>query len=133
MSLKTVNTVLATLGALFIFYIGVSYVLIPEASAPSFGLPTWPSGDGGGFLVLKGIRDIVTGLILVVLMVARQRRALGWVMLAEAVIPFGDMTNILVHDGSTAAAFGVHGLTAATMVVVGLLILRETRKAPVSA
>ncbi|MFD1938754.1 hypothetical protein ACFSKW_45560 [Nonomuraea mangrovi] len=46
MSLKNINTVLATAGALFILYIGVSYVLTPETSAPNFGLPGWPSGDG---------------------------------------------------------------------------------------
>ncbi|TVT30856.1 DUF4267 domain-containing protein [Amycolatopsis rhizosphaerae] len=136
MSLKKINTVLAAAGILFILYIGMSYVLTPETTAPGFGLPSWPSGDGGGFLILKGIRDIVSGLVLSVLLLTGHRRALGWVLLVEALTPFGDMTNVLAHGGSATVAFGVHGLTAALVVITGLLTLRETRKvtaAPVPA
>jgi hypothetical protein len=129
MSLKKLNTVLATVGVLFTLYIGVSYVLTPETSAPNFGLPNWPSGDGDGFLILKGIRDIASGLVMGILLVTGHRRALGWVLLMEAVTPFGDMTNVLAHHGSMAAAFGIHGLTSALIVVTGLLTLRETSKA----
>lgn len=136
MLLKTVNTALTTAFVLFIFWFGTSFVVTPETIAPGFGLPSWPSGDGEGFLIVKGIRDIGGGLVLGVLLLTGQRRALGWVLLAEAFIPFGDMTNVLAHDGSAAAAFGVHCLTAVMMVITGLLILRETRKvtaAPASA
>ncbi len=128
MSLKTVNTALATAGVLFILYIGVSYLLTPQTSAPTFGLPQWPSGDGDGFLILKGIRDLVSGLALGVLLLTGHRRALGWVLLVEALTPFGDMTNVLAHGGSATVAFGVHGLTASLIVITGLLTLHETRK-----
>ncbi|ARF52944.1 DUF4267 domain-containing protein [Streptomyces gilvosporeus] len=136
MSLKTVNTALTTALVLFIFWFGVDFVVTPETVAPTFGLPSWPSGDGGGFLIVKGIRDIVGGLVLGVLLLTGQRRALGWVLLVEALIPIGDMTNVLAHHGSTTAAFGIHGLTAVLMVIMGLLTLRETREAnaaPVAA
>ncbi|MFC4058991.1 DUF4267 domain-containing protein [Planomonospora corallina] len=129
MSLKNVNTVLVTTAVLFVLYLGVSFVLTPETSAPGFGLPDWPSGDGGGFLTVKGIREIAMGLVIGVLLVTGHRRALGWVLLMEAVAPLGDMITVLAHRGSTAAAFGVHGLTSALIVATGLLILRETGKA----
>ncbi|WUI02575.1 DUF4267 domain-containing protein [Spirillospora sp. NBC_00431] len=129
MSLKNVNTVLATLGVMFVLYLGASFVLTPETSAPGVGLPNWPSGDGGGFLTMKGIRELSMGLVLGVLLVTGHRRALGWVLLMEAVAPFGDMINVLAHRGSMAAAFGVHGLTSALIALTGLLILRETGKA----
>ncbi|WP_216896556.1 DUF4267 domain-containing protein [Nocardia alni] len=136
MSLKTVNTTLTTAGILFILYIGVSYVLTPSTIAPGFGLPSWPSGDGDGFLILKGIRDIVSGVVLGVLLLTGHRRALGLVLLAEALTPVGDMTNVLAHGGSTAVAFGVHAPTAALIALTGLLTLRETGKlvaAPIPA
>ena len=38
-------------------------------------------------------------------------------MLIQALIPVGDMTLILVSKGSTKTAFGVHGLTAALMIL----------------
>ncbi|MFZ3598714.1 DUF4267 domain-containing protein [Streptomyces sp. BH104] len=129
MSLKHVNTVLVTAIALFVLYLGLSFIVTPETSTPGVGLPNWPSGDGGGFLVMKGIREFSMGLVVVVLLVTGHRRALGWVLLMEAVAPFGDMINVLAHHGSLAAAFGIHGLTSALIAVTGLLVLRETRGA----
>ncbi|MFG2089514.1 MULTISPECIES: DUF4267 domain-containing protein [unclassified Spirillospora] len=129
MSLKNINTVLATASVLFSLYLGMSFILTPETSAPGFGLPTWPSGDGGGFLNVKGNRELAMGLAMGVLLVTGQRRALGWVLLMVAVAPFGDMITVLAHHGSMAAAFGIHGLTSALIAVSGLLILRETSKA----
>jgi hypothetical protein len=129
MSLKNLNTVLATVVVLFTFYLGVSFVLTPETSAPGFGLPSWPSGDGGGFLIVKGSREISMGLGMGILLVTGHRRSLGWVVLMVAVAPFGDMLTVLAHHGSMAAAFGIHGLTSALIAVTGLLILRESGKA----
>ncbi|MEU4504016.1 DUF4267 domain-containing protein [Streptomyces sp. NPDC024089] len=129
MSLKNVNTVLASAGALFVLYLGLSFILTPETSTPGVGLPNWPEGDGDGFLVMKGIREFSMGLVIGILLVTGHRRALGWVLLMEAVAPFGDVINVLAHHGSVAAAFGIHGLTAALIAITGLLILRETGKA----
>ncbi|MEU1806713.1 DUF4267 domain-containing protein [Streptomyces sp. NPDC019937] len=128
MSLKKINTVLATVFILFILWFGTEYILSPETTAPGFGLPSWPSGDGGGFLIVKGIRDVVMALGLGILLVTGQRRALGSVLLVESLAAYGDMTTVLAHHGSVATAFGVHCLTATLMAVNGLLILRETRK-----
>ncbi|MGW8760925.1 DUF4267 domain-containing protein [Streptomyces sp. NPDC055815] len=127
MSLKKINTVLAATFILFILWFGSEFILIPETTAPTFGLPSWPSGDGGGFLVIKGIRDVVLALVLGVLLVTGHRRALGWALLVEAFAAYGDMATVLAHHGSVATALGVHCLTATLMVVNGLLILHETR------
>ncbi|QKG18589.1 DUF4267 domain-containing protein [Actinomadura verrucosospora] len=129
MSLKHINTALAIAVVLFTFYLGVSFLLSPGTQAPGFGLPSWPSGDGGGFLIVKGNRENAMGLMMGVLLVTGHRRALGWVLLMVAAAPFGDMITVLAHHGSMAAAFGIHGLTSALIAVTGLLILRETGKA----
>jgi hypothetical protein len=128
MSLKKINTALAAAFILFILWFGTEFILSPAATAPSYGFPSWPSGDGGGFLIIKGIRDVVLALVLGILLVTGHRRALGWVLLVEALAAYGDMTTVLAHHGSVATAFGVHGLTATLMVVNGLLMMRETRK-----
>ncbi|GAA3250976.1 DUF4267 domain-containing protein [Nonomuraea helvata] len=127
MSLKKINTVLAAAFILFILWFGSQYILSPETTAPTFGLPSWPSGDGGGFLITKGIRDVVMGLVLGILLVTGHRRALGWALLVEALAAYGDMTTVLAHHGSVATALSVHCLTATLMVVNGLLLMRETR------
>jgi hypothetical protein len=127
MTLKKINTVLAAAFTLFILWFGTEYILSPGTTAPSFGLPSWPSGDGDGFLVVKGVRDVVLALVLGILLVTGHRRALGWVLLVEALAAYGDMANVLAHHGSVATALGVHCLTATLMVLNGLLILLETR------
>ncbi|MFF8194858.1 DUF4267 domain-containing protein [Streptomyces bobili] len=129
MSLKKINTVLAATFILFILWFGSEYILSPETTAPGFGLTSWPSGDGDGFLIVKGIRDVVLALVLGVLLVTGHRRALSWALLVEALAAYGDMATVLAHDGSVATALGVHGLTATLMVVNGLLMMHETRQA----
>ncbi|MFI9598054.1 DUF4267 domain-containing protein [Nonomuraea sp. NPDC052265] len=126
MSLRKLNTALATGVVLFTLYLGLSFVLPLDTSFP--GLPNWPSGDSG-FPFVKGSREIAMGLAMGILLVTGHRRALGWVLLMVAAAPFGDMVNVVAHHGSTASAFGIHGLTSALIAVTGLLILRETSKA----
>ncbi|MFF2008434.1 DUF4267 domain-containing protein [Streptomyces sp. NPDC058195] len=129
MSLRNVTTILATACALFVLYLGLSFILAPEASTQGVGLPTWPAGSGDGFLIMKGTREFSMGLVIGILLLTGHRRALGWVLLTEAVAPFGDMLNVLAHHGSLAAAFGIHGLTSVLIAITGLLTLRETGKA----
>lgn len=128
MLLKKINTVLAAAFILFILWFGTEFIVSPETAAQGFGLPDVPSGDGGGFLVVKGVRDVVLALVLGVLLVTGHRRALGWALLVEAFAAYGDMTTVLAHQGSVATAFAVHCLTATLMAVNGLLVLRETSR-----
>ncbi len=122
-------TVLSLIGAAFILFVGVGYLIAPQSMSDSFGLPAAPEGPAEGFLNVKGVRDVVTGLILLALLASRQRRALGIATLTIALIPAGDMTTILIRHGSTSTALGVHGLTAVMVAVTGVLLLRETRRA----
>ena len=121
---KRIGDALTILIGLGIIYIGVEYVVAPADIAPGFGFPDWPAGDGGGFLRLKGVYDIVFGIAPLALLILKQRRALGIVMLAESLAPFGDATTVLSHGGSVAIALGVHAATAVAVVIAGLLQLR---------
>ncbi|MFI6445803.1 DUF4267 domain-containing protein [Kitasatospora sp. NPDC050543] len=116
---------LTVLIALGIGYVGIGYLLAPAGMAPNFGLPAWPHGDGDGFLNLKGIRDLVSGLVPLALLATGQRRALGWALLLEALTPLGDAVIVLSHGGSAATAYGVHGLTAAVVLTTAALLLTE--------
>ncbi|MFI6925826.1 DUF4267 domain-containing protein [Nonomuraea spiralis] len=126
-SRTTVGVVLAFVGALFIGYVGVSYLLAPQSMAPNFGLPSWPHGEGAGFLAVKGVRDLASGLVILAVLMTGNHRVLGWVMLAVALTPIGDMFIVLLSDGDPATAFGVHGATAAAVVLAGGLLLSGSR------
>ena len=56
-------------------------------------------------------------------MLTTDSRTVGIVLLVLAIIPFGDMSNILVSGGRKATAFSVHGVTCAVMLVIGLLLI----------
>jgi len=121
------NAILLTLAALLavgIMVIGCFYLASPERVLGSFGLkPPAPDADTRAWLRLKGIRDVASGLAVLTLMLTTDTRTVGIVLLVFAVIPFGDMSNILVSGGRKATAFSVHGVTCAMMLVVGLLLI----------
>ena len=103
---------LAGLVSLGIILIGCFYVLSPQRVVGSFGLkPPAPDADTRAWLRLKGVRDIATGLAMLTLMLTTDNRTVGLILLAFAVIPFGDMSNILVSGGRKVTAFSVHGVT----------------------
>lgn len=127
MNTSRIATALSLIGAAFILYIGISYLVAPEAAATGFGLPQWPTGEAAAFMNLKGVRDVACGALILALLATRQRFALGVGMLVLALIPIGDMATVLSYSGSAAAAFGIHGLTAGLVVLTGLLLINERR------
>ncbi|MGH2617787.1 MAG: DUF4267 domain-containing protein [Thermomicrobiales bacterium] len=82
---------ISVLMSLGIIGIGARYLVDPEASAATFGVPDWPRGDARAFLAVKGVRDIASGLLVLILLALGQRRALGWVLLAIAIVPAGEL------------------------------------------
>jgi hypothetical protein len=115
---------LAGLIALAIIVIGSFYLASPQRISGSFGLkPPATDADTLAWLRLKGIRDIASGLVVLTIMLTTGSRATGIVLLVFALIPFGDMSNILASGGSKSTAFSVHGVTCAVMLVVGFLLV----------
>lgn len=130
MSLRHLTTALAAAGAALILYVGLSYLFAPQATAPDFGVPTWPRQEGTAFLAVKGVRDVATGLVILALLLTGHRRALGWAMAAIAFVPVGDMVIVLNSGGAAATAYGVHGATALAVAVTAALLLRERPTRP---
>jgi hypothetical protein len=121
---NAIPLVVAALIAVGIIVIGCFYLVSPERISGTFGLkPPASDADTRAWLRPKGIRDVAAGLLVLTLMLTADRRSLGIALLVLAVIPFGDMSNILVSGGRKATAFSVHGVTCAVMLVVGLLLI----------
>jgi hypothetical protein len=129
LSRTTIGTALTTLTSAGIIYIGARYLAAPQASAATFGVPAWPHGEGDAFLSVKGVRDVVSGLVMLAVLAKGSRRTLGWAMLAESLTPIGDMLIVLNSGGKPAIAFGVHGATAAAVILAGALLVSGSRSA----
>ncbi|MBP2340018.1 hypothetical protein JOF41_006196 [Saccharothrix coeruleofusca] len=122
--LTTTATVLAGLIGLGITVIGALGLLNPRF-AGGFGIPDTPVQDPTfrSWLAVKAVRDIASGLFTFILLVAGTPQLLGWFMLAASGIPIGDALIVRRSDGPKAAAYGVHGATAAVMLVISALLL----------
>jgi hypothetical protein len=115
---------LAVLVSVGIFVIGCFYLASPQRILGGFGLkPPAPDADTHAWLRLKGIRDVASGLAVLTLMLTTDSRTIGIVLLVFAIIPFGDMSNILLSGGRKATALSVHGVTCAVMLLAGLLLV----------
>ena len=108
----------AALASISIIVIGLVYLFKPMSMSRTFGLPL-PSDEPSisWWLRLKGTRDIVSGLVVFALLTWGEPRLLGIVLAILALIPVGDMAVVLSAKGSTRTALGVHGTTAAVMII----------------
>ena len=81
----------------------------------------------GAYLAAKGVRDIASGFFVFILIAFQAPHILGWIIVAATIIPIVDAVIVLTHKGSKATAYGVHGATAAVMLVTaGLLLTSPT-------
>jgi hypothetical protein len=115
---------LAGLIAAGIIFIGARFLVAPRAAAAGYGVqpdPAQPSA--GAYLSVKGVRDIASGLFVIILMAAGAMHLVGWMILAATIIPLADAAIVLRNGGSKAIAWGVHGVTAIVMVITAALLL----------
>ena len=129
--MRRFTNVLTVLLGVFPLTFGSQFLFAGHTAAPSFGIPEWPTGIAAGYFAVKGIRDIVLALNILALFALRQRRSTGIMMAITALAPIVDMITVFSHGGPAATALGVHGLTAAIMLVDAFLLLRERQPAEV--
>lgn len=114
--------IVAALLGVFIIFIGARFLLVPEAAATGYGVSA-SRKEAGAYLSVKGVRDTVSGVVLLVLLLAGQFHAVGWFLLVNAVTPFADAVIVLRHKGSKVTAYAVHCGTGVVVAIVGILLL----------
>ena len=120
----TIGYVLAGLIAAAIIFVGARFLVAPRVAAAGYGVqPDLGQPSAGAYLSVKGVRDIASGLFVLILMAAGATHLLGWVILAATVIPLADVAIVLRNGGPVSIAWGVHGGTACLMLVTAALLL----------
>jgi len=111
-----------------IIFVGTRFLLAPSTAAAGYGVPVeQETAQAGAYLAAKGVRDIASGFFVLILIAFQAPHILGWIILAATIIPIVDAVIVLTHNGSKATAYGVHGATAAVMLVTaGLLLTSPT-------
>lgn len=121
--METAGLVVAALAGVAITAIGVLYLVRPRMIAATFGLPSLPQEEATPWLRLKGIRDLATGVVAGTLLLTAPPIVIGWILLAFTLVPIGDAATVLTARGNARAAWGIHGTTAAVMLVGVILLL----------
>ncbi len=115
--------VIGGLLGLGIIGVGIRFILQPQAAASGYGVSA-PSNPGVyAYLCVKANRDITFGLLTLGLLFAASPHVFGLLLVLESVAPIADAVIVLANKGKPAVAFGVHALTAAVMIVAGVLLL----------
>ena len=85
---------IAFLLGLGMIFLGIRFFVAPEAATAGYGIHFNAQGDYS-FHYIKGIRDIFSGLVIGVLVLMKERRALGVTLLAGTMIPVTDLFIVL--------------------------------------
>lgn len=90
------------------------------SSLAGFGVP---ADSLRALTSIKGVRDITSGIVPLVVLAVAGRHAFGLAMLAAAITPIGDTIIVVTNGGTRRHALSVHGATAAlALIVVGLVL-----------
>jgi hypothetical protein len=111
--------VVALLGCVFILFIGARFLLAPHVAIAGFGVP---EGSFRALTSIKGVRDITSGVVPLVVLAVAGQHAFGWALLAAAITPIGDAVIVATNGGAVRQALSVHGATAAVLIVAGVVL-----------
>lgn len=114
-----VALVVALLAVVAILAIGIRFLLAPSVAMSGYGIAP---GSERALTEIKGVRDITSGVVLLVMWAAVGRQALGWALIAMTITPVADAVIVLRNGGKLATALTVHGLTAVLVLAAGLIL-----------
>jgi hypothetical protein len=111
--------IVAIVACAAIIAIGSRFLLAPRQATLAFGVAP---DNVRALTEIKGVRDITSGAVLLVIWAAAGRTALGWALIAAALTPTADALIVLTNGGKLSTVLGIHGLTAALLVAAGLVL-----------
>jgi hypothetical protein len=115
----TTALVVTVLVSVAIIGLGARFVLAPHPAMAGFGVAP---DRLRAMTSAKGVRDVTSGVLLLVVWAAAGTTALGWLLVAAALTPAADAVVVVTNGGKASAALGIHGLTAVVLVAAGLVL-----------
>ena len=113
---------IAFLTGLGMIFIGARFLLSPEVAEAGYGIHFNEQGDYS-FHYIKGIRDLFSGIVICVLILSKQTKALGITLLAGTIIPVVDMLIVLGKDYNGVAQAMPHIAAIIVCAVFGTMLL----------
>lgn len=111
--------IVAVLGCLFILFIGGRFLVAPKIATAGFGVA---EDRRRAFTSIKGVRDITSGIVPLVVLLVAGPHVFGWALLAAAITPIGDAIIVVTNGGTLRQALSIHGATALVLILAGLIL-----------
>jgi len=118
-SIKQINWWLCLLSGIGLLYIGARFFFDPVGAETDFGINTLTHGDFS-FHHIKGIRDFFFGFVILLLLLKKERRVLGYILLAGTIIPTSDFITVLSYQGYATGHLYAHLIAAIICLGCGL-------------
>jgi len=87
---KIMNFVVIATGVFLIVMAGGRFLVDPIGGQAGFGIPQVDTNGNLSFHYIKGIRDVIIGVYLLILAYYKHSKLLGWFLLVSAVIATTD-------------------------------------------
>jgi len=119
--------IISFLTGLGLLFIGMRFLVSPLKAEFDYGIVTNTNNDFS-FHYIKGIRDLFSGILLVLLVLTKQRKALAIALLVATIVPLGDLMIVMLKDGSDWQHGIAHLIAVAVCVIIGPVLLMQKRQ-----
>lgn len=117
-----ISYAIALLTGLGLIFLGARFFFSPEVAEAGFGIHFNAQGDYS-FHYMKGIRDILSGLLMCVFVLLNERRALGVTLLAGTMVPVIDMLIVLNKSYNGISQAMPHIIAIIVCATFGIILL----------
>ncbi|RZK64895.1 MAG: DUF4267 domain-containing protein [Pedobacter sp.] len=119
---RKISIAIAFLTGLGMVFIGTRFLIAPETAEAGYGIHFNNQGDYS-FHYIKGIRDVFSGLVICILVLTKQTKALGITLAAGTIITVADMLIVLSKDYNDIAQAIPHIFALIVCAVIGTILL----------
>lgn len=124
--MKTTAYIIALLTGVLLVFIGFRFLFQPQLAEAAFGIHT---GIGNySFHYIKGVRDLATGLVTLILLFSKEFRALGWFMLGMVIVPAADFMIVIKNPAHLSSHLYPHLTAVLICLSAGSYYLLTTKR-----
>jgi hypothetical protein len=126
-----ISYAIAFLTGLGLIFLGARFLFSPEVAEAGFGIHFNEQGDYS-FHYMKGIRDILSGLLMCVFVLMNERHALGVTLLVGTMVPVTDMLIVLSKSYNSLLQAVPHIIAIIICSIFGIILLltKPSKKNP---
>lgn len=117
-----ISYAVAFITGLGLIFLGTRFLLSPEIAEAGYGIHFNEQGDYS-FHYIKGIRDILSGVLFCAFVLMNERRALGVTLLAGTIVPVADMLIVLSKSYNGVLQAMPHIIAIIICSVFGIILL----------